>query len=350
VEAARTPAEDRHGRMHRLMKLAHALFWAAAMLVFTSLIRLSPVLGYDWLQAGMGGAILAGLGLLCSLAAGFPIAILGPPRAVLARTLLVLVAWFGLYSGYIYRVLGPEGMRSETLFPTLVLMLVLLSGWVAVAFLTRGSIALYDEALRAERAVADAREQRLARLRSQLAPHFIGNALNAIAARIDEAPAAAQRMTADLADLVRDALSDPGDQGTVSEELARLAPYLALERARFENQLELELRVDPEVLDAELPPLLLQPLVENAIRHGAPAAGEPLAVCIELGRGARGELVASVANPGHLSVTTPSRGSGVGVENVRRRLSELYPERHEFTLSEREGRVVARLSIWRPAA
>lgn len=336
--------------MYRLMKLAHGLFWAAVMVFFATLIRLSPVLGYDWLQASMGGAILAGLGLLCSFVVGFPAAMLATPRAVVSRTLLVLVAWFGLYSGYIYRVLGPEGMRSETLYPTLVVMVLLLSGWVAVALVTRGSLALHDEALRAERALSDAREQRLARLRSQLAPHFIGNALNAIAARIDEAPSAAQRMTADLADLVREALKDPGDRGTVREELARLAPYLALERARFESQLEIELRVDPGVLDAELPPLLLQPLVENAVRHGTPAAGEPLAVCIELSRGARGELVASVVNPGQLSLAAPPRGSGVGLENVRRRLSELYPERHELTLSERDGRVYARISIGKTAA
>jgi two-component system LytT family sensor kinase len=70
-----------------------------------------------------------------------------------------------------------------------------------------------------------------------------------------------------LADLVRDALRDPGDHGSVRQELDRLQPYLALEQARFEDQLALELHVDPEVLDTSLPPLLLQTLVENAIRH-----------------------------------------------------------------------------------
>jgi sensor histidine kinase YesM len=346
--ADNSPADRRHDRVYRLLKLVHALFWSAAMLVFTVLVLLSPTLGYDWVQASMGGAMLAGVGLICSLVAGFPLAVMGSPRGIALRTLGVLVTWFVLYAGYMYRLFGSEGLRTMGIESTLVLMVVLLSGWMAVAFLARGSIALYDESLRAERAVADAREQRLARLRSQLAPHFIGNALNAIAARIDEAPRAAQRMTSDLADLVRDALKDLGDRGTVSEELERLSPYLALERARFEDQLELELRVDPAVLDAELPPLLLQPLVENAIRHGIPEAGAPLSVCIELQRGARGELIASVANPGQLS--PPSPASGVGVENVRRRLQELYPNQHEFTLSERDGRVCARLCIWSTAA
>jgi LytS/YehU family sensor histidine kinase len=85
-----------------------------------------------------------------------------------------------------------------------------------------------------------------------------------------------------LADLVRDALRDPGDHGSVRQELDRLQPYLALEQARFEDQLALELHVDPEVLDTSLPPLLLQTLVENAIRHGSAEPGCPLAVRIEM--------------------------------------------------------------------
>jgi two-component system, LytTR family, sensor kinase len=104
------------------------------------------------------------------------------------------------------------------------------------------------------------------------------------------------------------------------------------------------------VLEAELPPLLLQPLVENAIRHGVAKAGAPLSVCIELQRGSRGELIASVNNPGQLAVASPASGSGVGVENVRRRLRELYPDQHEFSLSEHDGRVYARLCIWSSAA
>lgn len=340
--------EDRHSRIDRLLRRSHALFWLAAAVVFTLLIQLAP-LGYDALQAAMGGALLAGQGIFCSFLAGFPGAIRKSRRQVLLRALVVLALWFGLYALYSYRTLGAPALAASSLYPTLVLMVVLLATWVAIGFVARSAIVVHEEALRAERAVADARGERLARLRSQLAPHFIGNALNAIAARIDESPAAAQRMTADLADLVRNALRDLGDEGTLREELERLEPYLALERARFEDRLELELRVDPDALDAELPPLLLQPLVENAIRHGQPAAGAPLSVRIELAR-RPGGLIATVINPGQLGPRPFDGSAGVGVENVRRRLHELYPGRHELTIAERDGHVHARLALWSEAA
>jgi hypothetical protein len=342
------PPESHPARIDRLLRRAHALFWLAAAVVFTLLIRLAP-LGYDALQAAMGGALLAGEGIFCSFVVGFPGAIRKSQRQVGLRALLALALWFGLYAAGSYRGFGAPALAPSRLYPTLVLMTVLLAAWVAIGFVARSAIRVHDEALRAERAVADARGERLARLRSQLAPHFIGNALNAIAARIDEAPEAAQRMTADLADLVRNALRDLGDEGTLREELERLEPYLALERARFEDRLELELQVEPEALDAELPPLLLQPLVENAIRHGVPRAGSPLSVRVELAR-RPGGLVATVVNPGRLGPAPRDGNAGVGVENVRRRLRELYPGRHELTIVERDGHVHARLSLWSEAA
>lgn len=348
MDRAANPSEDRSARIDRLLRRSHALFWLAAAIVFTLLIQLAP-LDYDALQAALGGGQLAGIGIVCSFVAGFPGAVRKSRRQVVLRALLVLALWFGLYAATSYQALGPSALVPSALYPTLVLMTVLLVAWVAIGFVAKSAIVLHDEALRAERALADARGERLARLRSQLAPHFIGNALNAIAARIDEAPEAAQRMTADLADLVRNALRDLGDEGTLREELERLEPYLALERARFEDRLELDLQVEPAALDAELPPLLLQPLVENAIRHGVPAANSPLSVRVELAR-RPGGLVATVVNPGRLGPAPLDGSAGVGVENVRRRLRELYPGRHELTIVERDGHVHARLALWREAA
>ncbi len=352
MERSGQSAELRQRSVYQLLRMAHGLFWSAAAILFTTAILLSPVLRLDLTEALMGGASLAGIGLLCSLLVGFPLAVMRTGKGVVLRTLLLLVAWFALFAILSYRTRGAEGLSEETLYPTLLFMIMLLASWLAIAFLARGAAALHEHAMRAERALADARGERLARLRSQLAPHFIGNALNAIASRIDDAPQAAQRMTADLADLVRDALRDLGDEGTVAEELERLRPYLALEQARFEDRLQLQLKVDPAVLQAPLPPLLLQPLVENAIRHGVPEVeGAALAVHVELGRGPGGELLARVTNPGQLSNgPASSPDAGVGLENVRRRLRELYPNRHELALSESDGLVQARLSLWSDAA
>ncbi len=105
-------------------------------------------------------------------------------------------------------------------------------------------------------------------------------------------------MTADLADLIRDALQDLGDEGTIGREMERLTTYLAVEKSRFEDQLQLTLTVSPAVLTEPCPPLLLLPLLENAVRHGSRSTAEPLWVRLQIEPGGAGEVRISVSNPG----------------------------------------------------
>ena len=117
-----------------------------------------------------------------------------------------------------------------------------------------------------ERALVEAR---LGALQTQLNPHFLFNALNAISAHVERTPRTARRMLEQLGDLLRLSLSHSEDQEiSLAEEIEFIDKYIGLQQARFGDRLEVETSIDPEVLDVLVPTFLLEPLVENAIRHG----------------------------------------------------------------------------------
>lgn len=195
---------------------------------------------------------------------------------------------------------------------------------------------LQQSRLREAEAARFAREAQLRALRYQLQPHFLFNTLNSISSLVaDGRGADATRMLARLGDLLRDSL-ERGDaqEVTLAEELATTEHYLDIEKARLGRRLRVETRIGPGLLQALVPPLLLQPLVENAIRHGiAPRVdGGLLSMHVDGGEdGLRIELrndgmpVAKEAREG--------RPGAVGLANVRQRLAALYPDAHAFELS-----------------
>src|SRR5439155_7404139 len=132
-----------------------------------------------------------------------------------------------------------------------------------------------DRELRASQLGAQLAQAQLQVLRMQLQPHFLFNTLNAIAALMHRDLRLADRMIARLGELLRATLDDPGTQEVpLRRELEFLSPYLEIEQARLGPRLSVRLDIDDELLDARLPYLILQPLVENAIRHGlAPRTG-----------------------------------------------------------------------------
>jgi len=185
-------------------------------------------------------------------------------------------------------------------------------------------------------------------LRQQLNPHFLFNTLNIITALVHTDPGAAERMIGGLSELIRVALYSGADQEVpLTRELVILEHYLAIQRIRFEDRLRIETQVTDDIGDALVPSLVLQPLVENAIKHGiAPRAS-----------GGRIE-VSAVRNGEWLSLTVADDGIGalgmplgalsesVGLGNTRARLAQLYGERHRFELeSPPEGGFVVRFSV-----
>jgi two-component system LytT family sensor kinase len=171
---------------------------------------------------------------------------------------------------------------------------------------------------------------RLEALKAQLHPHFLFNTLHTISELIYLDPAAADAMVVRLAQLLRLSIDTTGDQEVrLQHELDILANYLELHRMRHGDRLAVTLDIDQKVLDAFVPPLLLQPLVENALRHGIGPRSAPGSVRV-VASAKGGRLTLAVADNG---VGLP-RGftEGVGLSNTRSRLRELYGDDHVFVV------------------
>ena len=199
------------------------------------------------------------------------------------------------------------------------------------------------------RAQALADEAQLRLLRSQINPHFLFNALNSVIGLIGENPRGAQNMVRDVASLLRKALdADARKETSVEQDLELVRLYVKCEQVRFEARLEVAFEIADEAKGLAMPPMLLQPLVENAIKHGMQAAADaPLRVKVCARR--EGEtLVLEVANSGSLSPRESAimpEPSGIGLRNLTGRLSQLFPGAHRFELTEREGWVVALIAL-----
>ena len=180
-----------------------------------------------------------------------------------------------------------------------------------------------------------AREAELRALRAQLNPHFLFNSLNSINALVGTDPEAARRMCEGLGDFLRRTLAlGSRDAVTLGEELALVERYLGIEQVRFGERLRVERAVDPDAATCRVPPLLLQPLVENAIKHGIQDVVEGGAIRIEA-RCENGLLRVVVENP--VDADAPiRRGEGVGLENVRRRLA-VFGAREAHLATNRKG-------------
>jgi two-component system, LytTR family, sensor kinase len=188
--------------------------------------------------------------------------------------------------------------------------------------------------LRASKLEARLAEAQLDVLRMQLHPHFLFNTLNTVSALMHRDVQAADRMLALLGDLLRDSFEKIGAQEvSLKQELGFLEKYLEIEKTRFRDRLSVETDIDPETLDAEVPNLMLQPLVENAIRHGIARRREAGHIRLAAWRdGDRLELRVRDNGPGLLSEGELAGRSGVGLANTQARLRQLYGAAHRFEL------------------
>jgi signal transduction histidine kinase len=171
----------------------------------------------------------------------------------------------------------------------------------------------------------------LAGLRAQLEPHFILNTLNAIAGLITEDVKEARRLLVCLGDLLRDALHDAGEMQTLDAQLQWLKRYAEILETRHRGALVFRWTVDPRANDVLLPRLLLQPLLENAVKHGAlrrPDGGE---VAIRIESADDGSVLCTIEDNGP-GIPAEVRAGGFGLQSVRRRLELRFPERSRFTI------------------
>jgi two-component system sensor histidine kinase AlgZ len=159
-------------------------------------------------------------------------------------------------------------------------------------------------------------------LQARIRPHFLFNSMNTVAALIRVDPAAAERTVEDLSELFRAALGQHDtDDGTLGDELALIERYLAIEQLRLGARLRVQRQLDDLPADFPLPRLLLQPLVENAVRHGVQPLREGGEVSLRGQRDGSGIRI-EICNP--LPVTPPAPGNGHGLDSVRRRIAYRY--------------------------
>jgi sensor histidine kinase YesM len=309
----------RDAKQDRTMTVASLVMVAASGLLLSHYVR--PFIArWNWKQLGWRPLV---------------------PRVV-AVSLVLSILWSAFGYGFSYGLLRlpwPSAKYSPTLLFSLSVMngTILFIGWMCLYFFYH----LFDRFNRSEierlRLSAHVKEAELRALKSQVNPHFIFNSLNSLRALIDEDPARARGAVTQLANLLRYSLQS-GQLETVpfEDELRIVNDYLALEQVRHEERLRVRLDIAPETLQLPIPPMLLQTLVENAVKYGISARPEGGEIAV-IARCENDCLHLRVTNPGELApvVDRPLNSStGVGLRNAAERLRLLFGEQATLNLRE----------------
>ena len=192
-------------------------------------------------------------------------------------------------------------------------------------------------------ALAD--KAQLEMLRYQLNPHFLFNALNSIRASVDEDSTRAKQMITQLSEFLRySLLHESAKKIPLRDELEAVRNYLAIEKIRFEDKLTVEFDVQTQAEDFRVPCFLLNPLIENAVKHGLQTSPRPLKIKISA-RLDDDKLLLEITNTGNLQNGASRNGSGIGLKNVRERLKKLFGDDGKFNLFEENDLVKARIEI-----
>jgi len=311
------------------------------------------------------------IGFLMSLLLGFVYDRVGVGPASFGRALAItLVASYAAgvlwaVAFYYYRhhgavmvhsaiIGGPSSLRFRPgwmLDGALVNGALPLIGWSLVRLGFQYNTALREQREQALRAVAAARDAQLRMLAYQLNPHFLFNTLNSIRALINEDRQRAREMVTALSGYLRYALVErPLHVALLEEEVESVRGYLAIEKVRFEERLDVQMDIDPAALRCEVPAFLLNPLVENAVKHGTPPAfNAPLVVRVKAWLVEPDRLRLMVENTGvwrGRGKTAPATDKnddkepgGVGLANVRARLRAIHPGNHRVGMDHGHGRV-----------
>lgn len=259
----------------------------------------------------------------------------------LAGGVATAVLHAGIYA-LLFRLFVPRGPDSLSSIDLLVQKLSysihvnLMVYFIIVGIVVGGRAyrALRDRELDAARLEAQLAEAETAALRAQLQPHFLFNTLNAISALVPEDPVTAQRLIARLGDLLRLSMEQHhAQQSSLADEVEFTDAYLAIEEARLGPRLQIVRRFAPEAMSAQVPTLLLQPLVENAVRHGISplVQGGTLTIEAVLVDSSLQIMVADDGKGAHAIV------EGIGLGNSRSRLRQLYGDGQSLTVETTPG-------------
>lgn len=183
-------------------------------------------------------------------------------------------------------------------------------------------------------------------LKSQLNPHFMFNALNSIRALIEEDPKSAQTAVTKLSNILRYSLKmERIETVPLEDEMKAVSDYLSLEKIRFEERLQFEMEISPNSLNIEIPPMMIQTLVENGIKHGISkrTGGGEISICSAVNDS---ELHIKIKNNGRIEDEMLKSSRGFGISNTKHRLNLLYGEKASFTIeNDSEDTVLAEIII-----
>ena len=336
------------------------IYWATQLVAWTVYAAMLGL--WAWLnnqysrEQGQLLIVLMAIGIVCSH---------------LFRAIIVKRKWLDLAIGHVIpRLVGTallvgavatfiHVLAHDLLFPQAVAMLggkgvdlignlidwtIPLFAWSIAYFAYYYFVHGRREEIRNLRLETASREDQLANLRAQLNPHFMFNALNGIRALIDEDPVRAKLAITQLSAILRNAMSTVKRKTVpLGEELDIVKAYLALEQMRYEERLRTSFDIDPALEREAVPPMLLQTLVENAVRHGIAKLTQGGEVHISVHRGPNGMMM-SVRNSGEYAEGM-IEGTGIGLQNTRRRLQMIYGETATLHIANREGMVVTEVEI-----
>ena len=269
-----------------------------------------------------------------------------PRLPFVALSIVTLAAATALYAvldafSFSFIKLDSPGINLTLILGTVFLNFTVLAGWSALYFGINFYLIVEDQIDQLERLGNQASSAQLAMLRYQLNPHFLFNTLNSISTLVLlKQTERANAMLSRLSSFLRYTLAnEPTAHVTLAQEIDTLKLYLDLEKMRFEHRLRASFSVDPRVARARLPSMLLQPLVENAIKYAVTPQeeGADIEVLAQL-IGERVQIVVSDTGPG-LSETKsqPSLSTGVGLANIRDRLGQAYGPDHRFETGQGPG-------------
>ena len=302
-------------------------------------------------------ATITGFSLSLILAVIYGQVIRQRPLVTWGSTALVLALATGVYAFIDSWVLQVAGAATDGNFASLFvgiyfIDLVLLGAWSALYYAINFFLQVEEQADRLERLEAQATSAQLAMLRYQLNPHFLFNTLNSISTLVLlKQSETANAMLTRLSSFLRHTLvTQPGGKVTVAQEMETLQLYLGIEQMRFEERLRSDFRVEPDAAKAQLPAMLLQPLVENAIKYGVSPQeeGAEIAIVAQV-VGPRLRVTVSDTGPGMtmnnldagLPAVRPTHArrdsTGVGLANIRDRLAQAYGEEHRFEIRSPES-------------
>jgi hypothetical protein len=257
---------------------------------------------------------------------------------------LIFTGWLAENVDAVWNNLGRDLARGyESAFRYLLVFLVN----VALFQLTFSRRREFVQDRKLSDAISAAQQAQLTALRYQLNPHFLFNSLNSISALIvTKRNADAEQMTAKLSSFLRNSLTaDPARLVPLEEELSLIEEYLDIEGVRFGDRLDVEIDCDPEAGSALVPSFIVQPLVENAIKHGVAPSKDP--VCIRIHATVEGRtLCIDVENDIAREVTlTRFGGTGTGLRNIERRLNAVYGPKASLSAEQQDDRYIARICI-----